>query len=90
MKSLILAFLITSAQAAPIASLRQGDLVLTLTDEPCTLSAVSNLPSRATWDEKGKILEGCYGRRGDMLLFYFSDLTVIDIPMHVFRRTVGI
>lgn len=91
MKALILWLLcIGLAYAEPTHVVRQGDLVLTLTDEPCALSAVINLPYRAVWLEKGQIIEGCYGRRGDTLMFYFADLTVIDLPTRAFRRVVGV
>ncbi len=90
MKALIAWLLcIGVAYAEPIAVVSQGALVLTLTDEPCALPAIANLPGRATWVEKGEIIEGCYGRRGDMILFYFADRTVINIPMHAFRQAAG-
>lgn len=85
-----IAIIVPLARAAPVAVLRQGDLVLTLTDEPCALPAIANLPSRVVWVEKGETIEGCYGRRGETILFYFADLTVIDIPMQAFRLAVGV
>ena len=77
------------AYADPVAVLSQGNLVLTLTDEPCALPAVSNLPGRAIWVEKGEPIEGCWGRRGNTILFYFADRTVVDLPVGAFRRVEG-
>lgn len=91
MKTLIAWLLcIGTAQADPVGVLRQGELVLTLTDEPCALSAVSNLPSRAVWQEKGETIEGCYGRLNGVVVCYFADLTVAILPAAAFRRVVGV
>ena len=90
MKILAILLWSTLAQAVAIAVLHQGDLYLTLTDEPCALPAITNLPSKAIWVEKGVTIEGCYGRRGDAVLFYFADRTVIDVPVRAFHRAVGV
>ena len=90
MKTLLFLLLTSTAHAVPIAALHQGDLYLTLTDEPCALPAIANLPSRAIWVEKGVTIEGCYGRRGDAVLFYFADRTVIDVPVRAFHRAAGV
>ena len=91
MKTLILWMLCMGvAYAEPTHVVRHGDLVVTLTDEPCALPAVVNLPGRSVWVEKGETIEGCWGQRGDTILFYFADLTVLDLPARAFRRAAGI
>ena len=91
MKALILWLLcIGTAYAEPIAVVAHGGVILTLTDEPCTLSAVVNLPRRAVWVEKGEPIEGCWGKRTDTIMFYFADRTVFDVPVRAFRRAAGV
>ena len=87
---LILWLLCGGAFAEPIAVVSQGALVLTLTDEPCALPAIANLPHRAIWVEKGETIEGCWRWRGETVLFYFADRTVMDLPVLVFRRAEGV
>ena len=59
-----------------------------LYEEKCALPQVSNLPFRATWDDKGKVYEWCFGPRPDMgvVMAYFSDKTVVAIPIELFKR----
>ena len=81
----LLAFM--PANAAPLVSASQDGKVVTLTDEPCTLPAVANLPYRVTWTEKGVITEGCYGiMGGQIVLGYFADRTVVALPLAMFRQ----
>lgn len=92
---LLLVFLVVTgdARAAPllVAELKSGKV--TLTDEPCALKAVTNVPKRVTWLERdGKLIEGCYGLytarlfHGDVhfVIGYFSDLTLQVLPLSVF------
>ena len=84
----VLAFIIIlmpgCAQAAVIA-VGEGDGVkVSLTDEPCALPAVVNLPRRATWEEKGKTFQGCWGRSGPVVMAYFDDRTAAVFPVQMF------
>lgn len=60
-------------------------------DEPCKLTEVSNLPYRATWEENGKVTEGCIAPRPDagVAVGYFADKTVALMPLQMFKRLVG-
>lgn len=71
--------------AAPIFEAADGTVVVTLTNEPCRLKAVDNLPLRATWREDGKTHEGCFGAVGGIVLSYWADLTVTALPSSVFK-----
>lgn len=64
---------------------------IVLTNEPCKLEAVTNLKHRATWHEKGKVYEGCYGvHPAGVVLGYFADKTVVMIPVQVFTKVTGV
>lgn len=78
------------AHAAPVATAGDDRVVVTLTDEKCTLPAVSNLPMRATWKEGGTTHEGCYAVAPGLVLFYFADKSVVAIPAQAFRRVTGV
>ena len=74
----------TAAVAAPMFTVQADGVRVTLYDEPCTLKRdIVNLPYRATWEEKGKTFEGCFGARPDMglVVVYFNDKTVGVIPL---------
>lgn len=96
MKRVIVAalLLLASSQAhAQAAVFSADDVTILLYREPCKLTAsVSNLPHRATWAEKGKTYEGCFGTTPfGVLSFYFDgDKTVATIPTHVFQPAKGI
>lgn len=51
------------------------------------MSAVTNLPYRATWDEGGRRHEGCYTVKDGLVLAYFDDRTVAILPLSVFTPT---
>lgn len=81
-----------TASAEPMyqTSLQDG-LTITLYSEPCALKEVVNLPKRATWDEKGKLFEGCWGVSPfGVAMFYFEDKTMAVIPAEAFKKVVGI
>lgn len=82
---LLAALVVRPALAAPIFEAAAGDVVVTLTNEPCKLTAVSNLPLRATWREAGKTHQGCFGAVGGVVLGYWSDRTVTALPASVFK-----
>lgn len=80
-----------AAFGAPIYEGRGETVTVTLTDEPCTVAAVSNLPRRATWTERGKVFEGCYEMVGGVVVMYFAEYrTVILAPRGAFQPVSGI
>ena len=83
---LIIAGAFTHARAADVAKLSNSGITVTLTDEKCGLSAVSNLPYRAKWDEGNKHYEGCFGVQKIFVLLYFDDKTVVVLPAHMFSQ----
>lgn len=82
----------TKAFAGPVYQAAGGDGVrVLLHDEPCAMNQVSNLPRRATWIEGGKTFEGCWGFRPNegVVLAFFSDKTVVAIPLRAFVKVQG-
>lgn len=79
----------TKAHADPIYHAEEGGVRVVLTDEPCKFDI--QLPKRATWTEKGKTFEGCYGGHPvfPIVLFYFSDKSVVALPVEIFQRVTG-
>lgn len=72
--------------AAVIGFTEVGGVTVRLTDEPCALEAVTNMPNRATWTEAGVVTEGCFGIQGTLLLAYWADKTVTALPVRAFQR----
>lgn len=63
---------------------------VTLYSDKCARAEIANLPLRATWTENGKVIEGCFGVSPfGLLVFWFSDKTVFDIPVEYFKRVTG-
>lgn len=89
---LLLAFVLAvigasiQAAAAPVATASTDDVLITLYDDACALSGVSNLPYRVVWKEPGKVYEGCWGAQPGMILAYFDDKSVAAIPGAHFKR----
>ena len=76
----------SSVSAAPVAALAQGELRITLYDEPCAIKAPSNLKYRATWVKGSEKFEGCHSLFiGPIIAIYFDDDTVAVIPAVLFR-----
>ena len=77
----------TKAHAVPIyEAISEDGVKIVLHDDLCRLDAVTNLKSRVTWHEKGKVSEGCYGQHpSGVLIAYFDDKTVALFPMNAFR-----
>lgn len=84
--------------AAPSFSLAEtmyihkGDQVtILLHSEPCKQEGVTNLPRRATWQEKGKLTEGCWGVYPPigLVMLYFADKTVVGMPAQFFEKAGG-
>jgi hypothetical protein len=83
---------IATAQAAPLYSAEVEGVRIVLTDEDCKLPAVANLKKRATWTEKGKTFEGCFGLHPQygVVIAYFSDKHVVLIDPQAFVRVTGV
>lgn len=90
----IIAFLILlplKAHAEPLFQTSDDSVTITLHSEPCAIKAVTNLPRRATWQEKGKVIEGCWQIFGNVVGFYFlDDKTVGVAPAGVFKKVSGV
>ena len=73
----------TNANADPRFQVVADGARIVLHDDKCAVGAVVNLPYKATWEEKGKVFQGCWGARPDagVVMFYFDDKTVGIIPM---------
>ncbi len=86
------AIIVTKAHAEPVYRAAAPDgIFITLHDEACALEGVVNLKRRATWTEGGKTFEGCWGARIDMgvVVAFFSDKTVVVIPLQAFQRVTS-
>jgi hypothetical protein len=83
---------IATAQAAPLYSAEVEGVRIVLTDEDCKLTAVANLKKRATWTEKGKTFEGCFGIHPQygVVIAYFSDKHVVLMDPQAFVRVPGV
>ena len=81
----------TKAHASAMLRAESGGVTVTIYDQPCALKEVSNLPKRATWTEKGKTYEGCIGAHPQfpVLMAYFTDKTVVVLPVEMFTRVQG-
>lgn len=78
------------AWAKPVAIAENEGVTVTLTDEPCAVKAVTNLPFRATWTEKDKTYEGCWGLSPPIVVSYWSDATVAIMSAAMFKKAVEI
>jgi hypothetical protein len=78
--------------ASPRYSVEAQGAVITLTDDPCELDAVKNLPYKATWVEDGKTFQGCFAPRPEVQLVvaYFDDRTVALIPFQALKKLEGV
>lgn len=81
----------TQAYADPIYEAAEDGVRVTLHNSPCELKEVSNLKYKATWEEKGKIYQGCWGARTDIgqVMFYFDDGSVGLIPVNALQPVRG-
>lgn len=75
--------LATKAHADPRFQVVAEGARVVLHDDKCAVAAVANLPYKATWEEKGKVFQGCWGARPDagVVMFYFDDKSVGIIPI---------
>jgi hypothetical protein len=51
----------TLSMAEPRYSAEVEGVKITLHDDKCALPAVANLARKATWEERGKTFDGCWG-----------------------------
>ena len=87
---LLATLLSTPAVPAPVAVSQGEDVTVTLHDEPCALTAVVDLPRRATWTEGGATLEGCYGvHSAGPVVLYFVDRSIALLPRSAFIPLSG-
>ena len=87
----LLVGLATNAYADPRYQVVADGARVVLHDDKCAVSAVTNLPYKATREEKGQVFQGCWGARPDagIVMFYFDDKTVGIIPMQELTPVVG-
>lgn len=88
---LLLAGCAAAAHATSLVEAQAGDVRIILTDEPCALPAITNLPLRATWTENGKVSQGCFAVRPEagVVVLYFDDKTAVAIPIDLFKRVTS-
>jgi len=87
--ALVLGLLLSaSSLAAVVAQSSAGTVRVILTDEPCKLPVVTNLPFRAQWLEGKEKFEGCWApsSAAPVVMAYFDDKTVAVIPMQFFQE----
>lgn len=84
----VLAVYPRKARSEPMAAVEQGGVRIVVHTEKCVFKEVSNLTNRATWEEGGKVIEGCAGvfSQIGLVLFYFADKSVVAVPMQLFSR----
>jgi hypothetical protein len=82
----------TKAHADPRFQVEADGAKVVLYDDKCAVAAVANLPYKATWEEKGKVFQGCWGARPDagVVMFYFDDKSVGLIPISGLTPVVGV
>lgn len=91
--ALFFLLVVRNASAEVIFIGQHGEHVITLTNEPCALKAVTNMPTRATWREPGgRLWECCYGavHEAQIVVLYSADATVQVVPQWIFKRARGI
>lgn len=87
---MVLALAVFSLHADPTHTANAGNAKVTVWSDKCSIPEIVNLPLRATWEENGKTVEGCFGMSPfGLLVFYFADRTAFAMPPDYFRRVVG-
>lgn len=78
--------------AKPMAMAQAGGITITLHNDPCERSEVTNLPMKATWQEKGKTFQGCWGAHPQygLVMLYWEDKTVVILPGDMFAPVTGV
>jgi len=85
---LLLAAWISFAHAGVVAVVEAVDGSVTLTNEPCELPAVANLPYMAIWKEGDKTYSGCWEFNPEygVVVSYFEDRKFALIPQNLLRK----
>ena len=82
----LIVWLMPKGHAKTVAVAVHKNIVISLTDERCALTAVKMLPDRVTWRESGKVFEGCAGGHPSWLIvMYFNDGTIVLLPPAAFK-----
>ena len=89
---LALLFLAAPAFAEPIAVMTLQGVTVTLTNQPCAIKYVTNLPLRATWKDGSKTFDGCYAvfPESEAVGFWFDDGSVAVVPVMMFKMVTGV
>jgi hypothetical protein len=89
---IVLVGLATNVHAGPRFSVVADGAKVVLHDDKCAVGAVKNLPYKATWEEKGKVYQGCWGARPEagIVMFYFDDKSVGMIPIQDLTAIRGV
>lgn len=89
---LLILFWPLEAKSEPMFQTVSPDgIVITLHSEKCDLKEIVNLPKRATWQEKAKSYEGCWGLNPlGVVMFYFTDKTIAVVPAEAFQKVTGV
>jgi hypothetical protein len=75
------------ARGANLFAIELEDTVINITDDPCSVKAVNNLPQRAYRTEGGKIIEGCAGMNVfGYISIYFEDGSVLALPNALLKQ----
>lgn len=80
------------AHAGVVAISTDPAATIALYDDPCALThVIRGLPLKATWQEKGVTHQGCYslGYENTLVVMYFSDLTIVLVPVQMFKPAQG-
>ena len=80
------------AEGAPFQAIA-GKVTITVYDQPCThVDQITNLPNRATWQEDGKVFDGCVGVISELgvAMFWFNDRTIAVVPLQMFHKVTAI
>ena len=78
--------------ARPMAIAQAEGVTITLHSDECALPGITNLKMKATWFEKGKTFQGCWGAHPQygLVMFFFEDKTVVVLPGDAFAPITGV
>lgn len=87
----LLLFVSFSLGAEPLYVAKADNVIIILYKEECKEDGVTNLKRRATWEENGKVTEGCWGAVSQfgIVLMWFADKTVTLLPAPFFEKVSG-
>lgn len=84
----LLNFAALKAEAAPLVQATDdAGVTVTLTDEPCKLTSIANMPYRATWRGPKRLMEGCFSVVPEvgLVVMFFDDKTVKLAAVSAFK-----